>query len=270
MCRVIGVARSGYYAWRRCKEAARTIENKKLTVEIRALFKQNRETYGSPRVFRSLQRQGYRCGRNRVARLMKAAGLRAVQRPAFRVTTIAGTRNIAPNRLQQSFVAPVPNRIWTSDITYIPTREGWLYLAVVLDLFSRKIVGWSMQERLEDKLVTAAFNAAWIQRKPSEGLVFHSDRGIQYGSQRFRNLLAIHACLQSMSAKGNCYDNAVTETFFHTLKVELVHRCRFLSRNEARMLIFEYIESFYNRQRLHSTLGYISPEEFEEKAMANA
>ena len=270
MCRVIGVARSGYYAWRRSKESARSLENRKIVAEMRVIFKENRETYGSPRMLISLEKRGYRCSKNRVARLMKAAGIRAIQRPAFRVTTVSGKRNIAPNLLQQRFVAAVPNRIWTSDITYIPTREGWLYLAIVLDLFSRKVVGWSMQERLEDELVVAAFNAAWAQRKPSEGIVFHSDRGIQYGSQRFRNILAIHACLQSMSATGNCYDNAVTEAFFHTLKVELVHRCRFLTRNEARMLIFEYIESFYNRQRFHSTLGYLSPVEFEEKALANA
>jgi len=264
---VIGVARSGYYAWRRCRESVRTLENKQLTVAIRQAFKESRETYGSPRVFHLLRRQGYRCGRHRVARLMRAANLRAVQRRAFRVTTVTNAMNVAPNRLQQRFHAAVPNRIWTSDITYIATQEGWLYLAVMLDVYSRRVVGWSMQEQLADGLVTAAFEAAWMQRRPQAGLLVHSDRGFQYCGQRFREVLSKNACVQSMSATGNCYDNAVTETFFHTLKVELVNRLRFQSRSDARKCIFEYIESFYNRQRLHSTLGYKSPLEFEENSL---
>jgi transposase InsO family protein len=235
---------------------------------IRQVFKESRETYGSPRVFHSLHRQGYRCGKHRVARLMQAAGFKAVQRRAFRVTTISKAMDAAPNRLQQRFYSAYPNRIWTSDITYISTQEGWLYLAVILDVYSRRVVGWSMQERLADELVTTAFGAALMQRKPQAGLIVHSDRGFQYSGQRFRAVLSQHECIQSMNATGNCFDNAVTETFFHTLKVELVHRIRFQTRNDARKHIFEYIESFYNRQRLHSTLGYKSPVEFEEKSWA--
>lgn len=265
---MIGVARSGYYAWRKCRESVRTRENKQLTAAIQEVFKQSKETYGSPRIFHSLRRQGYRCGIHRVARLMRVTGIQAVQRRAFRVTTVAGTQIAAPNRLQQCFQVMIPNSIWTTDITYIATQEGWLYLAVMLDMYSRRVIGWSMQDRLTDDLVVAAFGAAWLNRRPQAGLIIHSDRGFQYSGQRFREVLVKHACIQSMSATGNCYDNAVTETFFHTLKVELVHRYHFQSRGEARHHIFEYIESFYNRQRLHSTLGYKSPVEFENVSLA--
>jgi putative transposase len=268
MCRVTGVARGGYYAWRRCRESVRTVENRNLTAVIRQLFEQSRSTYGSPRIYHSLKRLGYTCGRHRVARLMRAAKMQAIQRRAFRVTTVAGSSKAAPNRLQQKFHVAIPNRIWTSDITYIATREGWLYLAVMLDMYSRRVVGWSMQERLVDDLVTSAFDAAWIRRRPSAGLIVHSDRGFQYAGQRFRQVLSNHECIQSMSATGNCYDNAVTETFFHTLKVELVNRSRFHSRSDAKKCIFEYIESFYNRKRLHSTLGYKSPVEFEDSVLS--
>jgi putative transposase len=260
---VIGVARSGYYAWLRQRESARTRENRDLRGVIATVFKQSRQTYGSPRVFCELRKQGYRCGKHRVARLMRANGIRAVQRPAYRVTTVADPAAVVPNRLQQRFAAPAADQVWTSDITYIATQEGWLFLAVMLDVYSRRVVGWSMQERLADDLVTQAFDAAWAQRRPQPGLVVHSDRGFQYNGRRFRELLTNHGCVQSMSASGNCYDNAVTETFFHTLKVELVHRYRYLSREDARHSIFEYIEVFYNRQRMHSTLGYKSPVEFE-------
>jgi transposase InsO family protein len=245
----------------------RTIENRQLTVTIRGIFEKSRETYGSPRIFHALHTLGYHCGKHRVARLMQAARLKAVQRRAFRVTTVSKSRNAAPNRLQQNFYIAVPNRIWTTDITYIATQEGWLYLAVILDVHSRRVIGWSMKDRLADDLVIAAFNAAQAYRRPQPGLIVHSDRGIQYSGQRFRNVLEKHRCLQSMSGTGNCYDNAVTETFFHTLKVELVHRLRFQSRNDARKQIFDYIETFYNRQRLHSTLGYKSPIDFEEQPM---
>jgi putative transposase len=239
-----------------------------LTKVIRQLFEQSNETYGSPRIFHSLRRLGYSCGRNRVAGLMRKAKMQAVQRKVFRVTTVASTQKAAPNLLKQQFRVSIPNRVWTSDITYISTREGWLYLAVFLDIYSRRVVGWSMQERLTDNLVTAAFGAAWNQRRPEKGLIVHSDRGFQYAGQRFRQVLSHHACIQSMSSTGNCYDNAVTETFFHTLKVELVNRTRFISRNDARKSIFEYIESFYNRKRLHSTIGYKCPVEFEDGVLS--
>jgi putative transposase len=265
---VTGVARSGYYAWRRCHESARAVENKLLATMIRQLFEESRETYGSPRIFHMLRRRGYKYGRNRIARLMRAEKIRAVQRRAFRVTTVASSQKPAPNRLQQNFRISIPNRIWTSDITYIATQEGWLYLAVILDLYSRRVVGWSMQERMADELVITAFDAAWQQRRPNAGLILHSDRGFQYTGQRFREALSRRECIQSMSATGNCYDNAVTETFFHTLKIELVNRTRYLSRNNARKSIFEYIESFYNRKRLHSTLGYKCPVEFEEELVS--
>jgi putative transposase len=264
---VTRVARSGYYAWRKCRESVRTLENKQLTKAIQRVFEESKETYGSPRIFHSLRRQGYRCSKHRIARLMSVAGIRAIQRRAFRATTVASTQKAAPNRLQQRFHVAIPNCIWTSDITYIATQEGWLYLAVILDMYSRRVIGWSMQERLADELVMAAFGIAWMNRKPQPGLIIHSDRGFQYSGQRFRDVLSKHACVQSMSSTGNCYDNAVTETFFHTLKVELVNRHRFQSRNEARKYIFEYIESFYNRQRLHSTLGYRCPVEFEELSL---
>lgn len=262
-----GVARSGYYAWCGNRESLRARENRDLTERIRRLFTDSKQTYGCPRIVRALRKQGCRCGKNRVAGLMQLAGIRAVHARKFRVTTVAKAEHEkAPNLLQQQFHAPVPNHSWTSDITYIPTREGWLYLAIMLDLFSRRVVGWSMQDRLVDDLVVQAFDAAWMQRRPNEGLVVHSDRGLQYSGSRFRAVLAGHACVQSMSATGNCYDNAVTESFFHTLKVEMVNRHRFQFRDEARKNIFEYIESFYNRQRMHSTLGYVSPAEFEEQS----
>jgi putative transposase len=264
---VINVARSGYYAWCRNRMSVRTIENRQLTTTICAIFEKSKETYGSPRVFHSLQKLGCHCGKHRVARLMQAAGLKAVQRRAFRVTTVSRSKDAAPNRLQQNFFVAVPNRIWTTDITYIATLEGWLYLSVILDVHSRRVIGWSMKDRMTDDLVIAAFNAAQAYRRPQPGLIVHSDRGIQFSGQRFRDVLEKHRCIQSMSGTGNCYDNAVTETFFHTLKVELVHRSRFQSRNEARKLIFDYIETFYNRQRLHSTLGYKSPVDFEEQSM---
>jgi putative transposase len=265
---VLQVARSGYYAWQRQRESRRAVQNRQLTQTIRQLFFESKETYGSPRIYRALRRQGLWCGEKRIARLMRVAGLRAVQRRAFRVTTVPGSQVAAPNHLRQRFTVAEPNRIWTTDITYISTHEGWLYLAVMLDLCSRRVVGWSMQERISEDLVTTALQAAWLQRKPQAGLIVHSDRGIQYSGHRFRDALSKLGCAQSMSATGNCYDNAVTETFFHTLKVELVHRQHFQSRNEARRSIFEYIESFYNRQRLHSTLGYQSPVEFEN-SLAN-
>jgi putative transposase len=214
-----------------------------------------------------LKARGFSCSLNRVARLMQKNGIAAKTKRKFKVTTISKHKfPIAPNLLKQSFTADGPNLVWASDITYIATGEGWLYLAMVKDLHSKKVVGWSMQERLRRDLVIDAFKQAVMQRRPEPGLIFHSDRGIQYACCDFRALLKKHKAVQSMSGKGNCYDNAVSESFFGTLKNELVYATRFPTKDKARVAIFDYIEVFYNRQRRHSALGYLSPAEFESRS----
>lgn len=267
MCRVLEVSTSGFYAWQKRGPSDRELSNKRLTVSIRAVHDKSRQTYGSPRVQRDLLAQGTRASVNRVARLMSADGLQAKQRRKFRVTT--NSRHdlpIAENVLDRKFSVvenPAPDRAWVSDITYIPTGEGWLYLAVILDLCSRRVVGWSMKHRLDRGLVLDALHMALALRLVIPGLVFHSDRGSQYASDDHRKMITAHQMTCSMSGKGDCWDNAVAESFFATLKAELVDGADWHTREEARAAIFEYIEVWYNRQRIHSSLGYQSPEQFE-------
>lgn len=265
MCRTLEVSRSGFYAWLGREESDRDREDRRLTALIQGIFDESRGTYGVPRVHQTLQQRGQRCSRKRVARLMQKAGLRSKTKRRFRVrTTDSNHRHpIAPDRLRQDFTASGPNQVWASDITYIPTDEGWLYLASTMDLFSRRIVGWSMGSMLDTKLVLGALEMAFELRDPGPGAIHHSDRGVQYASREFREQLKAHGMLASMSRTGNCYDNAAKESFFHTLKTELVNHEHYRTRAEARASVFEYIEAFYNRQRLHSTLGYMSPVDFE-------
>jgi putative transposase len=267
MAEVLHLSRSGYYAARKRPTSCRERENLFLVEEIRTIHKSTRQVYGSPRITAELNAHGFSCSENRVARLMRKNHIAAKTKRKFKITTVSKHHfPIAPNLLMQSFSADCPNRVWASDITYISTGEGWLYLAMVKDLHSKRVVGWSMQENLKRDLVINSFKQAVMQRRPQPGLIFHSDRGVQYACKDFRDLLKEHQAVQSMSGKGNCYDNAVSESFFGTLKTELVYPTRFSTRAEARAAIFDYIEVFYNRQRRHSALGYLSPIEFERRS----
>lgn len=264
MCRVLEVSRSGYYAWRKREPSARKMADEVLLALIRLHHKKSRGYYGSPRIYQALQKEGVRCGRKRVARLMREAGLRARQKRRYKVTTQSNHHlPVAPNLLDQTFTAERRNAIWLSDITYIATAEGWLYLAVVLDLYSRMIVGWSMQPTLARQLPLAALQMALRQRQPLAGWLHHSDQGSQYASADYRQLLADHGARVSMSRRGNCYDQAPVESFFSTLKMECVQNVVFQTREQAKAALFDYLEVFYNRQRLHSSLGYLSPTEYE-------
>ena len=268
MCRVLEVSRSGYYGWKRQPQGKRQKENEQILMEIRESHKNSRRAYGSPRITEDLQANGTKCGENRVARLMKNNGIVGKAKKKFKATT--NSRHnlpIAENVLNQNFTAKEPNTVWVSDITYVPTLEGWLYLVVILDLFSRQVVGWAMSDRLTSGFVVKALYQAIGRRQPSSGCILHSDRGVQYASSDFRDTLKAFGFIQSMSRKGNCYDNAVAESFFHTLKTEHVYEYRYETRAEARQSIFDYIEMFYNRQRRHSALGYRSPVSFELEAM---
>lgn len=270
MCEALQVSRSGYYSWIKGEESARSRENRRLTELIRKLHEEHRKVYGSPRIHALLRRLGERCGLNRVARLMREAGIRARQARKFKATT--NSRHnlpVALNLLRRDFQAPKPDTVWVSDITYIATDEGWLYLATTLDLWGRKIVGWSMSERMTKTLACDALEMALACRKPEPGLIHHSDRGSQYASKEFQHLLDRHQIRCSMSRKGNCWDNAVMESFYHSLKTELVYLRHFRTRAEAKRALFEFIEVFYNRQRLHSSLGYQPPEEFETLRVAS-
>lgn len=265
LCRVLAVSASGYYAWRDRQPSKRAQTNQALLMEIRTIHAESREIYGSPKIQQVLRQRGWHCGRHRIMRLMRQAGLVAKRQRCFRRTTRPDVRHAAaPNRLQQQFTAEKPNRVWLADISYIPTQEGWLYLATVLDLFSRRIVGWSMAPRMGDDLTQQALQHALRQRQPDlNALLHHSDRGSQYTSQAYQAHLAHHHITVSMSGTGNCYDNAPMESFFALLKTELVHHYRFPTRQAARTQIFEYIECFYNRQRIHSALDFLAPEQFE-------
>ncbi len=264
LCRVLGVSRSGYYAWRTRPESRRARENRQLVEQIRTIHSASRHTYGSPRVHAELVAQGVRCSENRVARLMRIAQIYARRPRRTRVTTDSGhTWPVATNLLNREFDATAPTTTWTADITYIETREGWLYLAVIMDLFSRRIIGWSMQPTLACWLVLAALDMALQQRQPGALLTHHSDRGSQYASRDYQAHLAAAGIQCSMSRKGDCYDNAPVESFFGTLKTELVYQHEYSTRAEARSAIFEYLEVFYNRQRRHSALGYLSPAAYE-------
>jgi transposase InsO family protein len=260
------VAPSGFYAWSTRRQSAREGADEALVKQIEAVSVMSRGSYGSPRVYRELRARGVFCGRNRVARLMRRHGINARRKRRFKRTT--DSRHglpIRPNLLARRFETSQPGRRWASDITYIWTAEGWLYLAVVMDLYHRRIVGWSMQSTLEQPLVNQALAMALAARRPAPGLLHHSDRGSQYASGEYQRLLDQHGIECSMSRKGNCWDNAPVESFFSTLKQELVHDRRYQTRIDARSEIFEYIEVWYNRRRRHSALDYLSPDEFERR-----
>lgn len=272
MCRVLGVSRSGYYAWQKRPISQREQVNlgaaarlcSHLVKEIWKAYKASRQTYGSPRITAELRACGIVCGRHRVARLMRLHSIRPKRKRRFKVTTdSAHSRPVAPNLLKQQFRAQRINQTWLADVTYIPTAEGWLYLATVLDLYSRRIVGWSMKARLTSHLTIDALSMALHHRRPPKELIHHSDRGSQYVSDDYQALINDYTILPSMSNTGNCYDNAPMESFFSTLKQELVHHRHYQTRAEARLDIFDYLEVFYNRIRRHSSLQYLSPVDFE-------
>lgn len=266
MARVLEVSTSGYYSWRRRKESRRSLENRKLLMEIKVIHAESGATYGSPRIYQELRARGIRCSENRVARLMRLHEVRPKRRRRYKATT--GSRHslpVAENHLNRQFAPKAPNQAWAADITYIWTREGWLYLAVVMDLFSRRIVGWSMQSRLKRGLVTGALQMALRCRRVKSGMLCHSDRGSQYASGDYQILLSEASITCSMSRKGDCWDNAPVESFFATLKRERVHHRRYRTREEARADIFQYLEVWYNRKRRHSSLGYLSPSDYEEQ-----
>jgi putative transposase len=268
MCEQLEVSRSGFYAWRERPESAHRQEDQKLAEEVAQAHEESRGTYGSPRVHAELRARGRKVSRKRVARLMKQQKLEArKKRRSVRTTDSNHRHPVAPNVLERDFSPVQPNSTWATDITYVWTGEGWLYLAVVLDLFSRMVVGWSMSEHIDTTLVLGALEMALEGRQPPKGLIHHSDRGSQYASTEYRQALASRGIQCSMSRKGNCWDNAVVESFFGTLKSELVYRTHFATRHQARLELFEYIEVFYNRKRRHSSLGYLSPWEYERTAL---
>ena len=265
MLNVLQVTKSGYYAWLTRPKSQRTLENEKLEKAIKEVHAASRGTYGSQRVAKGLEARGLKASRPRVARIMKARGLQGKSKRKYRVTTNSKHKHgFSENRLARAFGADKPNLKWVSDITYLPTSEGWLYLAVVLDLFSRKVIGWAFSERLEASIAVQALEMARVSRNPSAGLLHHSDRGVQYAAQNFKRALERLKAEPSMSRKGNCWDNAVVESFFGTLKLELDLDSVIGTRAFTKGVVFEWIEVFYNRQRLHSTLGFKSPAEFEQ------
>jgi len=267
MCRLLKVSASGYYAWRIRPESSRTKSDRALMTEIQRVHQDSKGVYGSPRVHAELVAKGIRVGRHKVAYLMRLARLKGCPKRRFRVTTERDRSHpVAKNLLKQNFSTKAPNQRWAGDITYISTREGWLYLAVVMDLYSRRIVGWSMSRWMSRRLVLAALRMAIDARQPEGSLIHHSDRGGQYTSDDFRDELAKHGIECSMSSSGNCYDNACVESFFGLLKRERVNRVRYRTRDEARADIFDYIEVFYNRKRRHGYLGNISPDDFEQQS----
>jgi transposase InsO family protein len=266
VCHALRVPRSSYYAWLKRGPSPRALENQRLRQHLTSLFVANRKVYGSPRLTVCLQRLGLSCSRNRVARHMRALDLKARQKRAFQPKTTDSnhTHPITRNRLASAPKPQSPNRIWVSDITYIFTAQGWLYLAAVMDLYSRKIVGWATADHLKTSLVQEALDHAARSRCPRAGLLHHSDRGVQYASAGYQQSLSSLKAIPSMSAKGNCYDNAAMESFWSTLKTEWLHQQNFRTRQEARLAVFDYIETFYNPKRLHSSLGYQSPMLFEQ------
>jgi transposase InsO family protein len=264
-CDALSVSRSGYYAWLDRPESARAKRREELAVKIQAVHEENRRVYGSPRIFQALKAEGESVCENTVAKVMRAQGIRAKSKKTFvpRTTDSRHGQPVAENLLDRQFNAELPDRKWAVDITYIPTDEGWLYLAAVIDLCTRRIVGWSMADHMKVELTSDALEMAIAHRAPAAGLLHHSDRGVQYASEDYQHLLQSHGMEASMSGKGDCWDNAAMESFWSTLKTELVHHEQYATRDQARQSIFEYIEVFYNRKRLHSSLGYLSPVAFE-------
>ena len=269
MCRVLTVSRSGYYAWRSRPPSDRAQANTRLALDLHRIFDEHKGRAGAPRITKQLRAEGQRVGKNRVAGVMQVEQLRAKAARKYKATTNSNHKlPVAPNLLEQDFTASAPNQKWVSDITYIATDEGWLYLAVVLDLYSRLVVGWSMAERMTTELVSDALTMALWRRKMPKGVIVHSDRGSQYCSAAYQRLLRNNRLVCSMSKKGDCYDNAAMESWNHSLKVEAIHGERFATRETAKAQVFEYIEVYYNRKRLHSTIGYLSPEAFEARQVA--
>ena len=265
MCRVLQVSRSGYYAWRVRRESRRSIENRSLSVHIKAIHRQSHRTYGSPRITDELHDRGIRCNEKRVARLMRCEGIRPKTVRKYRVT--ADSRHdypVSPNVVNREFIATRPNQVWLSDITYVWTDEGWMYLAAVLDMHSRRIVGHALSRHIDSTLTETALRQAVQRRQPGRGLIHHSDRGVQYASGDYQKLLSSNGMIGSMSRKGNCWDNAPMESFFGTLKRELIYHERFVTKKEAKERIFDYIELFYNGWRRHTSIGSVSPIDFEQ------
>ena len=262
------MSRSGFYSWRKRPPSVTATRLAALTQEVREVHRISRETYGAVRVHQALGQRGTKCDRKTVAKVMRAAGIRSKTSRKFRVTTTDSNHPhpVAENVLARDFTADKANQKWVADITYIATLEGWLYLAAVLDLFTRKVVGWSMSERIDSRLAVDALEMAVSRQLPDAGLIAHSDRGVQYASEHYQRTLTTHGIACSMSRRGDCWDNAPAESFFATLKKELVHHEVYETRTEARASLFEYIEVFYNRERLHSSLGYVSPTDFEASA----
>ena len=266
MCRALAVSAAGYYAWRSRPESPRSVNTRTLLSAIRVIHQESRETYGSPSIWDALIKQGHYVGEHRVARLMRVEGIRAKTVKQWRATTQSNPRlPVAENTLNRQFTVAHPNQVWAGDLTYVWTTEGWLYLAVLLDLYSRRVVGWAMGHRLTVELAEQALTMALANRNPLAGLLHHSDRGSQYAATSYQLALTTHGITTSMSRRGNCWDNACVESFFGTLKRELVYHRHYATREDATRDIFEYIEVFYNRQRRHSTLGYDSPAEYEAR-----
>ena len=269
MCRVLKVSASGYYGWKIRPLSKRSQFNKYLVIEIQRIHLESKENYGIIKTWKALKAKGIYCGRHRVARLRKINGIESKRRKRFKITTLSkNTEWIAPNRLNRCFQAAKPNQAWVGDVTFVATRNGWLYLAILLDLYSRKVIGWAMSDKNNKQLVLNALDMALERRRPQSEVLHHTDRGSIYGSDDYRNKLIAYSLIPSMSRKGDCYDNAVAESFFSTLKNELIFGQRFISRDQARIEIFKFIEIFYNRQRLHQSLNYITPEMMELKAVA--
>ena len=269
LCRTLGVSVSGFYDWRERKPSERDKANARLLCRIKAIHEEAREAYGTERVWHRLRAQGETCGRHRVGRLRQANAIVSKRRRRFVHARSTYQRvPAAPNRLEWPFISSAPDRVWVVDITYLPTAQGWLYLAAVLDMYTRRLIGWAMGNRPDQTLASSALDMALAQRKPKEGVIHHSDQGVQYTSKAYQQQLLEAGLIASMSRKGMPYDNAVMESFFSSLKQELTHHERFVDRDEARSKVFDYIEIFYNRQRLHSSLGYQSPEQFEKMAVS--
>jgi len=266
VCEVLQVSQSGYHKWLKKKVSFRAKENQRILEVIWFHHNKSKRTYGLPRIYSAMRKEGFIVNKKRIARLMRDNNIKAKTKRRFRITTVQSSKaQPSENILKQNFTASSENKIWTGDITYVWTKEGWIYLAVIMDIYSRKIVGWSIDCSLSTELVIRALMMAIVHRNPQRGIIFHSDRGSQYTSSSFRSILKNYGIVQSMSSTGNCYDNAITESFFHTLKTELIYWEKYQTKEEAKRSIFEYIEINYNRRRLHSSLGYLSPVEFEEK-----
>ena len=265
MARVLKVSRSGYYAWVKRPRSRRDIENVRLDVEIKAVYEASKRRYGSVKITRDLEKRGKKYGRNRVANRMRKMGIASKVRKRFKVTTNSKhSYPVAPNLLNRDFTTSSPNQVWVSDITYIRTRSGWSYLTVFIDLYSRIVTGWAVSTSLSQELVLEAFHKAVWRRKPAKGLIVHSDQGVQYACDEFRKTLKKHGFIQSMSRKGDCWDNAVAESFFKTVKTEWTYHVDLQDIHHLKRQTFEYLEIFYNRERLHTTLGYRSPAEYEQ------